>query len=176
MRVCVNRVARGVLEWITWIAHSLDCYFHFITVIFFRAFPFILITKNGINPEGNVACSHALSINLFLMRIPDIIQIICVNLIRFVWESGANVYAVIVFVGNEWELTQSHSPRNSWISGTTHSKASAHRYIVSASTSPNHTWRFGEKLSPVSSSIATSPPPFKFSEFTMGTGVTGDLD
>lgn len=33
-------------------------------------------------------------------------------------------------------------------------------YIVSASTSPNHTRKLGVKFCPVSSSIATSPPPF----------------
>src|SRR5690348_291741 len=32
--------------------------------------------------------------------------------------------------------------------------------MVSDSMSPNHTRRFGENPSPVSSSIATSPPPF----------------
>lgn len=73
------------------------------------------------------------------------------------------------------QLTQSHSPRNSWMSGTTHSSDSVHRYIVSASTSPNHTCSWGVKLSPVNSSMATSPPPFKLSECTMGTGVTGAL-
>lgn len=62
------------------------------------------------------------------------------------------------------------------MSGTTQSKASAQRYIVSAATSPNHTVSCGVKLSPANSSIATSPPPFKFSEFTIGTGVTGDLE
>lgn len=47
--------------------------------------------------------------------------------------------------------------------------------MVSASTSPNHTCKDGVKLSPVNSNIATSPPPFKFNENTIGTGVTGDL-
>lgn len=71
--------------------------------------------------------------------------------------------------------THAHSPRNCDMSGTTHNNASAHRYIVSASTSPNHTRSCGVKLSPDSSNIATSPPPFKFNELTIGTGVTGDL-
>lgn len=72
-------------------------------------------------------------------------------------------------------LTQSHSPRNSWMSGTTHSSVSLQRYIVSASTSPNQTCSEGVKFSPDNSSMATSPPPFIFNEFTIGTGVTGDL-
>lgn len=35
-----------------------------------------------------------------------------------------------------------------------------HLYMVSASTSPNQTRRFGVKFCPVSSNMATSPPPF----------------
>lgn len=33
-------------------------------------------------------------------------------------------------------------------------------YMVSASTSPNQTFKFAVKCSPVSSNMATSPPPF----------------
>lgn len=72
--------------------------------------------------------------------------------------------------------TQSHSPRNCEISGTTHSNVSVQRYMVSASTSPNHTCRCGVKLSPLSSSMATSPPPLRLRELTIGTGVTGELE
>lgn len=72
-------------------------------------------------------------------------------------------------------LTHNHSPRNCDISGTTHSNVSVQRYIVSASTSPNQTCKCGVKLSPLSSNMATSPPPLRFSELTMGTGVTGEL-
>lgn len=39
-----------------------------------------------------------------------------------------------------------------------------HLYIVSASTSPNHTLRLGVKFWPVSSNMATSPPPFNFTQ------------
>lgn len=35
-------------------------------------------------------------------------------------------------------------------------------YMVSASTSPNQTRKFGVKFCPVSSNIATSPPPFSY--------------
>lgn len=73
------------------------------------------------------------------------------------------------------KLTQRQSPLKWLMSGTTHSNASAQRYIVSAATSPNHTVSCGVKLSPANSNMATSPPPFKFKEFTIGTGVTGDL-
>lgn len=76
---------------------------------------------------------------------------------------------------NNYKLTHSHSPLNCEISGTTHNMLSWHLYIVSASTSPNHTCKDGEKLSPVNSSIATSPPPFRWRLWTIGTGVTGDL-
>lgn len=34
--------------------------------------------------------------------------------------------------------------------------------MVSASTSPNQTRKFGVKFCPVSSNIATSPPPFNW--------------
>ena len=50
--------------------------------------------------------------------------------------------------------------RKAEMSGTTHSMLSSERNIVSASTSPNHTLNDGVKLSPLISSIATSPPPF----------------
>ena len=33
-------------------------------------------------------------------------------------------------------------------------------YMVSASTSPNQTFKFAVKCSPVNSNMATSPPPF----------------
>lgn len=39
-------------------------------------------------------------------------------------------------------------------------EAKTHLYMVSASTSPNQTRRFGVKFCPVSSNMATSPPPF----------------
>lgn len=39
-------------------------------------------------------------------------------------------------------------------------RAKTHLYMVSASTSPNQTRRFGVKFCPVSSNMATSPPPF----------------
>lgn len=42
----------------------------------------------------------------------------------------------------------------------------AHLYMVSASTSPNHTLRFAVKFCPVSSSMATSPPPFSYHTHT----------
>lgn len=74
------------------------------------------------------------------------------------------------------QLTYNHSPRNCEIAGTTHKIDSPHRYIVSASTSPNHTCNCGVKLSPVNSNIETSPPPFMFKEETIGTGVTGNLE
>lgn len=86
-------------------------------------------------------------------------------------------YRTFAFV--KWflrKLTQSHSPRNFWMSGTTHNSVSLQRYMVSASTSPNQTCSDGVKFSPESSSIAESPPPFMFNEFTIGTGVTGDLE
>lgn len=41
-------------------------------------------------------------------------------------------------------------------------------YMVSASTSPNHTLRLGVKFCPVSSNMATSPPPFNFDTNTKG--------
>lgn len=49
---------------------------------------------------------------------------------------------------------------NAEMSGTTHNILSSHLYIVSASTSPNHTRNTGVKFSPVRSNMATSPPPF----------------
>merc|ERR1739847_254211 len=60
------------------------------------------------------------------------------------------------------------------ISGTTQNMLSSHRYIVSASTSPNQTLRLGVKFSPFSSTMATSPPPFSCRHETCGTGVTDD--
>lgn len=45
-------------------------------------------------------------------------------------------------------------------SGKTNIKLVTNLYMVSASTSPNQTRRFGMKFCPVSSSMATSPPPF----------------
>lgn len=41
-----------------------------------------------------------------------------------------------------------------------------HLYMVSASTSPNQTRRFGVKFCPVSSNMATSPPPFNCTQTT----------
>lgn len=46
------------------------------------------------------------------------------------------------------------------ISGTTQNMLSSQRNMVSASTSPNHTFRLGARNSPLSSNMATSPPPF----------------
>lgn len=47
--------------------------------------------------------------------------------------------------------------------------AQAHLYMVSASTSPNQTRRFGVKFCPVSSNMATSPPPFSCRQRTAET-------
>lgn len=55
-----------------------------------------------------------------------------------------------------WTVWSPHPPN----SGRQGSSISQYLYIVSASTSPNHTRKFGVKFCPVSSSIATSPPPF----------------
>lgn len=41
-------------------------------------------------------------------------------------------------------------------------KKEPYLYMVSASTSPNHTWRLGVKFSPESSNMATSPPPLRW--------------
>ena len=48
-----------------------------------------------------------------------------------------------------------------------------HLYMVSASTSENHTLRSGVKFSPVISSMVRSTPPDNFSPSITGIGVTG---
>ena len=50
---------------------------------------------------------------------------------------------------------------------------STYLYMVSASTSENHTLRSGVKFSPVISSMVRSTPPDSFSPSITGMGVTG---
>ncbi len=58
--------------------------------------------------------------------------------------------------------THCQPERKAEISGTTHSIDSSQRNMVSASTSPNHTFKLGVRFSPISSNMATSPPPFNY--------------
>lgn len=61
----------------------------------------------------------------------------------------------------EWDMAYVFRPL---AHSCAHTDTNTHLYMVSASTSPNHTRRLGVKFCPVSSNIATSPPPFNLTQ------------